>query len=146
MLPAHILHPEARTRTHTHTLTRRPPQDITARSPVISHDGFTRQSLDSARFVRLPRPSTHRSFERQPPTPEESFEDIRLDDQKQQPRKRGFFSKLTDSQDKDGSMQQGVSRFLIPSRKKTTQGAQDAAELGNIDGHVQNTPITAEAH
>ncbi|KAK2589967.1 hypothetical protein QQS21_012358 [Conoideocrella luteorostrata] len=98
--------------------------DITARSPIISHDSFGRQSLDSARFPRLPRSAIDRKFERQPPTAEEGFEDVGLDDQKQQPRKRGFFSKLTESQDSPG--QPTVSRFLMPGRKRghSGQGAE----------------------
>ncbi|EFZ00475.1 hypothetical protein MAA_04252 [Metarhizium robertsii ARSEF 23] len=103
--------------------------DITARSPVISHDGLGRQSLDSARFRRLPRSAIDRQFEREPPTAEEGFEDVGLDDYKQQPRKRGFFSKLTESQDSNG--QPTVSRFLMPGRKRGQSG--QGSELGTMD-------------
>ncbi|GAB0132955.1 hypothetical protein EsDP_00001375 [Epichloe bromicola] len=102
--------------------------DIQARSPVVSNDSFGRQSLDSARYPRLPRTAINRKFEHQPPTAEEGFEDVGLDDQKQQPRKRGFFSKLTDSQDASG--QQTVSRFLMPGRKRGHSG--QGAELNSI--------------
>lgn len=70
-----------------------------------------------------------------PPTAEETFEDVGLDDQKlqshavqqqQQQRKRGFFSKFSDSQDKES-----VSRFLIPGRKRGQSGT--GAELGSMD-------------
>jgi hypothetical protein len=68
------------------------------------------------------------------PTAEEPFEDVGLDDQKhhqqqgsaQQPRKRGFFSKFSDSQEKES-----VSRFLIPGRKRGQSG--QGAELGSMD-------------
>lgn len=106
-----------------------------------------RQSLDSARFPRHPhhqqRPLA-RKLERAPPTPEESFEDVGLDDQKQQPRKRGFFSKLTDMQDKESAGnpgQQSMSRFLIGGRKRGQSG--QGAELGSMD---QPTTTTGEEH
>ncbi|EFY90247.1 hypothetical protein MAC_03762 [Metarhizium acridum CQMa 102] len=102
---------------------------MSARSPVISHDGLGRQSLDSARFRRLPRAAIDRKFEREPPTAEEGFEDVGLDDYKQQPRKRGFFSKLTESQDSNG--QPTVSRFLMPGRKRGQSG--QGSELGTMD-------------
>lgn len=76
-------------------------------------------------------------MERQPPTAEEAFEDVGLEDQKQQPRKRGFFSKLTDTQDKDSTSQPNVSRFLMPGRKRAQSG--QGAELGPID--QANTPM-----
>lgn len=65
------------------------------------------------------------------PTAEENFEDVGLEDQKQ-PRKRGFFSKLTDTQEKDSSsVQTGVSRFLMPGRKRAQSG--QGSELGAMD-------------
>ncbi|KAG5931074.1 hypothetical protein E4U53_001960 [Claviceps sorghi] len=107
--------------------------DVTARSPIVSsNDSFGRQSLDSARFPRLPRPTTGANFvHRQPPTAEEVFEDVGLDDYMQQPRKRGFFSKLTDSQDATG--QPNVSRFLMSGRKRGHSG--QGAELIPIRPH-----------
>ncbi|KAM0260285.1 hypothetical protein ACHAQJ_002850 [Trichoderma viride] len=105
--------------------------DISARSPITAYDVPTRQSLDSARFARLPRSAINRNLE-QLPTAEENFEDVGLDDQKQLPRKRGFFSKLTDTQEKDFSpVPTGVSRFLMPSRKRAQSG--QGAELGAMD-------------
>ena len=94
----------------------------------------TRQSLDSARFPRLPRSAIdRRMMERQPPTAEEGFEDVGLDDHKQPPRKRGFFSKFGDSQDKDGQLAEPspVSRFLMPVRKRGHSG--QGSELGAMD-------------
>ena len=109
------------------------PQDISARSPITGHDVPTRQSLDSARFPRLPRTAIDRKMERQPPTAEECFEDVGLDDHKQQPRKRGFFAKFGDTQDKDGHLAEPspVSRFLMPGRKRGQSG--QGSELGNMD-------------
>lgn len=76
-------------------------------------------------------------MERQPPTAEENFEDVGLDDQKQyqqhssqqHPRKRGFFSKFADVQEKDSPNQPAVSRFLGRKRGQSGQGA----ELGSIE-------------
>lgn len=102
--------------------------DISARSPISPTDVPTRQSLDSARFPRLPRSALDRSFERQPPTAEEGFEDVGLED-KPQPRKRGFFSKFSESQ--DPSSQPAVSRFLTTHSRKRAPSGQ-GAELGSM--------------
>ncbi|KAG5973550.1 hypothetical protein E4U55_000421 [Claviceps digitariae] len=109
--------------------------DVTARSPITSNGSFGRQSLDSARFSRLPKSAMDAKFvDRQPPTAEEVFEDVGLDDHKQQPRKRGFFSKLTDLQDASG--QPNVSRLLISGRKRGHSG--QGAELTFITQHRDN--------
>lgn len=84
--------------------------DVSAKSPVTTHDAPTRQSLDSARFPRPRMSMTERRPE--PPTVEEPFEDVGLgEDQypqdsqqpqkQQQPpphKKRGFFSKFGHSE------------------------------------------------
>ncbi|KAG6010623.1 hypothetical protein E4U21_005121 [Claviceps maximensis] len=109
--------------------------DVTARSPVVSNDSFGRQSLDSARFARPPRSALDGKFvHRQPPTDEEIFEDIGLDDYMQQPRKRGFFSKLTESQDASG--QTNMTRFLMSGRKRGHSG--QGAELTPISQQRDN--------
>ncbi|KAK7426371.1 hypothetical protein QQZ08_007126 [Neonectria magnoliae] len=105
--------------------------DISARSPITNSEIPTRQSLDSARFHRLPRSAIDRSFERQPATAEEGFEDVGLEDKQPAPRKRGFFSKFSDSQEKDLSSQPTVSRFSIHGRKRAPSG--QGAELGSMD-------------
>ncbi|KAL7791026.1 hypothetical protein V8C37DRAFT_403192 [Trichoderma ceciliae] len=111
--------------------------DISARSPITAYDVPARQSLDSSRFARLPRSAYNRNLEHLPPA-EENFEDVGLDDQKQQPRKRGFFSKLTETQEKDpSSAPTGVSRFLMPSRKRAQSG--QGSELGAME-HSTVTP------
>lgn len=83
--------------------------------------------MDSARLPRLPRSAVHeRRFERQPPTAEEGFEDVGLNDEqkaKEAPKKKSFF-KFGDSDD-------GASRFHVMGRKRGQSG-QDA-ELGSID-------------
>lgn len=116
-------------------------QDITAKSPVV-HDIQARTSLDSARFPRLPRTSVRdRSFDREPPTAEEGFEDVGLNDethkqqippQQQAPKKRGLFARFGDSQEpKEPSTHgQGMSRF-IPGRKRAQSG--QGSELGNME-------------
>ncbi|KAL6908728.1 hypothetical protein GGI43DRAFT_153840 [Trichoderma evansii] len=112
--------------------------DISARSPVTAaFDIPTRQSLDSARFSRMPRSAINRNLE-QLPTADEGFEDVGLEDQKQQPRKRGFFSKLTETQEKDSSpAPSGVSRFLIPGRKRAQSG--QGSELSPMEHATVST-------
>jgi hypothetical protein len=71
-------------------------------------------------------------MERQPPTAEENFEDVGLDDKHhhaQLPRRRGFFSKFSEGQEKDPAAQPAVSRFLGRKRGQSGQGS----ELGSID-------------
>ncbi|KAM0512625.1 hypothetical protein ACHAPE_008650 [Trichoderma viride] len=112
--------------------------DISARSPVSTYDIPTRQSLDSARFSRMPRSAINRNSV-QLPTADEGFEDVGLEDQKQQPRKRGFFSRLTESEEKDPSpAPSGVSRFLIPGRKRAQSG--QGSELGPME----HTPVSTK--
>ncbi|PNP42502.1 hypothetical protein TGAMA5MH_05243 [Trichoderma gamsii] len=112
--------------------------DISARSPVSAYDIPTRQSLDSARFSRMPRSAINRNSV-QLPTADEGFEDVGLEDQKQQPRKRGFFSRLTESEEKDPSpAPSGVSRFLIPGRKRAQSG--QGSELSPME----HTPVSTK--
>ena len=89
---------------------------------------YTRHSLDSSRFSRVPRSSIRDQpfFDREPPTPEEGFEDVGLNDeqQKQQPRKKGFFAKFSDVQESTNlhlHPQMSMSRF-IPGRKRAQSG------------------------
>lgn len=110
-----------------------------------------RQSLDSARLPRLPRSAVERSFE-QPPTYEERFEDVGLDDHKQQqqqppvhqvqPQKRGFFSKFSDSRDKDPSSNPSVSRFLMHGRKRAQSG--QGSELTPMDNGPPKVTVSSE--
>ncbi|KAH8663016.1 hypothetical protein BGZ60DRAFT_79366 [Tricladium varicosporioides] len=110
--------------------------DISARSPVPSDLGrqsmesshLGRQSLDAARLPRLPRSAMNeRRFERQPPTAEEGFEDVGLNDEAKHAKKKGFFSRLGDSSD---SHSPTTSRFHITGRKRGESGKGE--ELGNI--------------
>lgn len=109
-------------------------QDISAKSPVIPQDSFGRQSLDSARLQRLPRSAIgERRFERQPPTAEEGFEDVGLNDEqaKQQTKKKGFFSKFGEGSEPTNAPQSPTtSRFHLPGRKRGQSGV--GQELGNI--------------
>lgn len=124
--------------------------DISAKSPVVVIDSAPRGSLDSSRFPRLPRSSLNERrfghFGQEPPTPEESFEEVGLNDDKpspqtQQPpaRKRGFFSKFGgDHPTADGAQgvhTQPLSRF-IPGRKRAQSGQGD--ELSAMP-----SPVTA---
>ncbi|TGJ88159.1 hypothetical protein E0Z10_g534 [Xylaria hypoxylon] len=105
--------------------------DICAKSPVIVYD-LPRQSLDAG-LARIPRSSVrHRSFEGELPTAEEGFEDVGLDDQKQnqqQPKKKSFFSKFSEPQESN-THGEGLARF-IPGRKRAQSG--QGAELGPVD-------------
>ncbi|KNA94667.1 hypothetical protein FOXG_00599 [Fusarium oxysporum f. sp. lycopersici 4287] len=121
--------------------------DISARSPMPNSDFPTRQSLDSARLPRLPRSAVERSFE-QPPTAEERFEDVGLDDHKQQqqqlapqaqPQKRGFFSKFSD---KDSSSNPTVSRFLMHGRKRAQSG--QGSELTPMDNASPKVTVSTD--
>ena len=73
-------------------------------------------------------------FDREPPTPEEGFEDVGLNDEQQkqgqqQPKKKGFFAKFSDAQDSANlhlypqgmGMGMNMSRF-IPGRKRAQSG------------------------
>ena len=99
-----------------------------------------RQSLDSARIPRLPRSAINeRRFERQPPTAEEGFEEVGLNDEaKQQSKKKGFFSKFADSNTETGTPSPNTSRFHIGGRKRGQSGVGE--ELGNMP-----RPGTAES-
>ncbi|KAK3366957.1 hypothetical protein B0T24DRAFT_373915 [Lasiosphaeria ovina] len=128
--------------------------DICAKSPIVVTDPAPRQSLDSTRFARMPRSALgERRFEREPPTPEENFEEVGLNDESnsksspfaQAPKKRGFFAKFGSDATADNSnaagpvsttgggvtspaaAQGGMSRFL-PGRKRGQSG--QGAELG----------------
>lgn len=106
-----------------------------------------RQSLDSKRLPRMPRSAVNQSFERQPPTAEEGFEEVGLEDHKQSqphppPQKRSFFSKFSDSREKDGTSQPTVSRFLIGNRKRAQSG--QGAELSPIDQSQPEVTVATE--
>jgi len=105
--------------------------DISARSPITPIES-QRQSLDSARIPRLPRSAVNeRRFERQPPTAEEGFEDVGLNDDQKHPKKKGFFSKFGD----DSETSSTLGRFHI-GRKRGQSGVGE--ELGSIQ-----RPVTA---
>src|SRR4051812_21561064 len=89
-----------------------------------------RQSLDAARLPRLPRSAIgDRRFERQPPTAEEGFEDVGLNDENaKQVKKKGFFSKFGESS--EPSSTSTTSRFHIGGRKRGQSGVGE--ELGSI--------------
>jgi hypothetical protein len=70
-----------------------------------------------------------RRFERQPPTAEEGFEDVGLNDETKQTKKKGFFSRLGENSD-PASTTSPTSRFHIGGRKRGTSGVGE--ELGSI--------------
>lgn len=138
-------------------------QDISAKTPITT-DVAPRQSLDS-RFPRAPPTSSllkqqqqelRRFEQREPPTPEEGFEDVGLNDDSKHnvpPKRRGFFSKfgtdvttttpvhhdLTPSTNGGGNLQT-MSRFL-PGRKRGQSG--QGAELGAMPISSAERPNTA---
>ncbi len=118
------------------------PQDISARSPIVTNDTTApRQSLDS-RFPRLPY---HRSSlaERRPAVPataeESNFEDVGLNDEnskpQNQPKKRSFFKFGSDENEAPvNAVQQpqaqhaGIASRLLGGRRRGQSG--QGAELG----------------
>ncbi|RDW94538.1 hypothetical protein BP5796_00301 [Coleophoma crateriformis] len=116
--------------------------DISARSPVVqSKVQHGRQSLDS-RMPRLPRSAMNeRRFERQPPTAEEGFEDVGLNDEtKHQPKKKGFFSKFGDGSD-ERAPSPTSSRFHIGGRKRGQSGVGE--ELGSMSRASVDAPTAS---
>ncbi|KAI1436594.1 hypothetical protein GGR50DRAFT_701492 [Xylaria sp. CBS 124048] len=120
--------------------------DICAKSPIIANEP-PRQSFDSSMIARTPRSSLrNRAFERELPTAEEDFEDVGLnDDQKQnqqQPKKKGFFAKFSESQESNiHAHGEGLSRF-IPGRKRAQSG--QGAELGAVERPRSSQSIRPE--
>ncbi|KAK1710137.1 hypothetical protein BDP67DRAFT_408290 [Colletotrichum lupini] len=128
--------------------------DITARSPIPQNDFPARQSLDSARYPRLPRSALDRH--RELPTADEGFEDVGLDDQKHQQqqhhqssRMRGLFSRFGDSDHKEpsaNSTNSSVTRFLNGAGRKRGQSGQ-GSELGTIERPKSAASVeTTEIH
>ncbi|KAH8893743.1 hypothetical protein GQ53DRAFT_745189 [Thozetella sp. PMI_491] len=134
--------------------------DICAKSPVIVTDQ-PRQSLDS-RFPRLPRSALgERRFECEPPTPEEGFEDVGLNDDNAaklgpapqpppQPKKRSFFKFGSEHQEAANgpaptSQPMNMSRFL-PGRKRDHSGSIQGSELGAmpVNGDRPGTALSAQ--
>jgi hypothetical protein len=98
---------------------------------VLGSDNIGRQSLDSKRLPRLPRSAiAERQFEKQPPTAEEGFEDVGLNDD-QKPKKKGFFSKFGEQTEASATSSTTNSRFHITGRKRGHSG--QGSELGTID-------------
>lgn len=85
-----------------------------------------------------------RRFERQPPTAEEGFEDVGLnDEQLKQTKKKGFFSKFGENSESN-TQTTGVSRFHFTGRKRGQSGVGE--ELGNIPRPgTPGSPIAKEA-
>jgi hypothetical protein len=95
----------------------------------------------------LPRSAVgERRIEREPPTEEEGFEDVGLnDDHAKQVKKKGFFSRLTDGTETAAQASTG-SRFHIGGRKRGQSGVGE--ELGNITpaGTASSAPEIEEVH
>ena len=134
-------------------------QDITAKAPVVVHEMPARQSLDSARFPRYPRSAVadrRIDLESPPSELEEDFEDVGLDDQKMQPpphRRRGFFSKFSDSHPQDSAKDSNTSvnttttsRFLPLGRKRgQSQSKEAGAELSAMPRPGTSGTVMADA-
>lgn len=81
---------------------------------------------------RLPRSAVNeRRFEREPPTAEEGFEDVVLNDEQNKPKRKGFFSKFGEQAEAGASAPATLSKFHITGRKRGQSG--QGAELGTID-------------
>lgn len=71
-----------------------------------------------------------RRYEREPPTAEEGFEDVGLNDDQNKPKRKGFFSKFGDQPEAGASSSTITSKFHITGRKRGQSG--QGAELGTI--------------
>lgn len=130
--------------------------DISGRSPIIgpSETGaFPRASLDSRTFQPTPRKSNQfvrpspGPMQPQAPTKEEDFEDVGLEDPKPAPKKRGIFSRLTDSVSTnadsapvgsvDARPASGHDKWHFPGNRKRGQSGQ-GAELGSMPRREEN--------
>ncbi|KAH0544075.1 hypothetical protein FGG08_001693 [Glutinoglossum americanum] len=109
--------------------------DISARSPVVRYDVTPpRKSLDS-RAMRLPRSvMNEKRIGREPPTAEELFEDVGLNDEPK-PKKKGLFSRFGDASDAANTSSPASNfthySFHFNSRKRGHSG--QGAELGKIE-------------
>ncbi|KAM0723048.1 hypothetical protein Q7P37_001247 [Cladosporium fusiforme] len=123
--------------------------DISGRSPVMNGDR-PRASLDSRTFQSFqssPRKSTN--LARPGPGPivppmreEEDFEDVGLNDdpkpaQQAPPKKRGFLSRLTDSNSDQATVGAQDSKWHFGGRKRGQSG--QGAELGSMPNR-EDTP------
>lgn len=124
--------------------------DISARSPVVPQEPYIRgrHSLDT--MTRLPRSAIgDRKFERQPPTAEEGFEEVGLNDENKPPaqnmqqaqKRKSFFSKFGDDLTPPASPNTS-SRFHLPGRKRGQSG--QGAELGEISRPGSEKAISTE--
>jgi hypothetical protein len=89
-----------------------------------------------------------RRFEQEPPTPEESFEDVGLNDEQkpQQPvKKRGFFTRFggDGNQEAQSGNLATVSRFVPFHSRKRGQSGQ-GAELGQMERPKTATSVEAQ--
>lgn len=79
-----------------------------------------------------------RRFQREPPTEEEGFEDVGLNDENvKQVKKKGFFSRFADSGETTTTQVSTGSRFHIGGRKRGQSGTGE--ELENIKPPVATT-------
>ncbi|KIW06926.1 uncharacterized protein PV09_02592 [Verruconis gallopava] len=117
--------------------------DISARSPVSAYEPPLRQSLDSRRNLNAysPRPSfqdrERASFQQSRDTPEDRFEDVGLNDEPKQQKKRGLFSRFgedrTEPVTSEAKPATAGTRFLsgiTGGRKRGQSGT--GSELANM--------------
>ncbi|KAI9851458.1 MAG: hypothetical protein M1838_003647 [Thelocarpon superellum] len=111
--------------------------DISARSPVCRPEPPSRRTSLDSRGARLPRSAlAPRSFDSEPPTEEEGFEDVMLNDETK-PKRKSIFSRFGDSSDTTTTTPPNSSThhvFHLPGRKRGHSG--QGAELGKIDRPV----------
>ena len=111
-------------------------QDISGRSPIIHADSYTsRTSLDSRKSGLPPRSSlSNDTFARPQPIesqPEESFEDVKLqDDGSHKPKKKSFLSRFGESADEHNNTGgDGKYHFsLLPGRRRGQSGTGSELE------------------
>ncbi|KAI1616597.1 hypothetical protein EDD37DRAFT_70529 [Exophiala viscosa] len=107
--------------------------DISGRSPILQADSFTsRSSMDSRPSSRFPTRSTFNNNTFDAPTKEEEgFEDVKLNEEAKQPKKKSFLSRFGDSSgDTPVAKEDGKHHFHIPGRKRGQSGT--GSELKDI--------------
>ena len=106
---------------------------MSGRSPILHADSFnSRTSLDSRTFY-LSRPAVNgNTFDKPDERRDEGFEDVKLNDDafKQQPKKKSFLSRFSETSNDVNGSEQKSHHFHIPGRRRGQSGS--GQELGDV--------------
>ena len=100
-----------------------------------------RKSLDSRAIHRARSTAHEKRAEREPPTEEELFEDVGLNDEPK-PKKKGLFSRFGDTSDATSSPNSTHHGFHFTSRRRGHSG--QGAELGKIEKPADMSGVNAD--